>query len=59
MKMPFGKHKGEEISQIDKKYLEWVINNLEDINQELYDEIESELIERAAEEDQRFCYGRR
>ncbi len=28
MKMPFGKHKGEEISDLPATYLEWLIENV-------------------------------
>ena len=38
MKMPFGRHKGKEVSGIPPDYLEWVSTNLT-ISGELADEI--------------------
>jgi hypothetical protein len=38
MKMPFGRHKGKEISEIPPDYLEWVSDNLT-ISGDLADEI--------------------
>ena len=34
MKMPFGKHKGEEIEDIPSDYLKWVAENIDD--EEIY-----------------------
>jgi hypothetical protein len=38
MKMPFGRHKGKEISEIPPDYLEWISDNLT-ISGDLADEI--------------------
>lgn len=46
MIMPFGKHKGEDISDIPRDYLDWVVGELEDEidkKQKLLDEIEDVL----------------
>lgn len=42
MQMPFGKHQGEEIEEIPKKYLQWVANNLDlygDLRVAIFDEL--------------------
>lgn len=41
MIMPFGKHKGEDISEIEDSYLQWLIDNCED--DEIQQEAEEEL----------------
>lgn len=56
MKMPFGKHKGELLSEIPLEYLQWVISNL-DISERLNDAIEDEFIKREDEENLSKGYG--
>lgn len=45
MEMPFGKHKGEELEDIESSYLQWVISNL-DLREDLNEAIEEELMNR-------------
>lgn len=40
MKMPFGKHKGKDISDIPEQYLLWVWNNVDITNEELYEALD-------------------
>ena len=45
MKMPFGRHKGKEISEISPDYLEWVSTNLTitgDLADEIYQVLDTE-----------------
>lgn len=42
MRMPFGKHKGEDIEDIEDGYLEWLLN-LETLNDSLRSAINNEL----------------
>lgn len=46
MKLPFGKYKGQEISNTPTDYLRWVITLGYPSNSELKKEIEDELISR-------------
>jgi hypothetical protein len=46
MVMPFGKHKGEairEIAQWHPDYLNWILDNIENLNKRLRDEIIDQL----------------
>ncbi len=44
--MPFGDHKGEEITEIETQYLKWVLRDCVNINPELYAAIENEVWSR-------------
>lgn len=39
MRMPFGKHRGEELGNIPRDYLLWVLDNCDNISPTLRDEI--------------------
>lgn len=43
MKMPFGKHKGEELADIPNDYLDWCLTNL-DIRQPLRAAMENQIV---------------
>lgn len=42
MKMPFGKHRGVDLEDLDDSYLQWVAENLDD-KPELQREAENQL----------------
>jgi hypothetical protein len=44
--LPFGKHKGQALSEIPTSYLEWCQENLEDLRPSLADAIAGELLHR-------------
>jgi hypothetical protein len=44
--MPFGKHKGEFIDEIETGYLSWVLSNCSNLNAYLRNAIEEELDDR-------------
>lgn len=46
--MPFGKHRGERLSDIPFSYLAWVLDNVESLNHYLRTAIENELASRTA-----------
>ena len=43
MVMPFGKHRGEKISDLPSDYIEWCLENLENIRPDLQKEMENQL----------------
>lgn len=43
MIMPFGKHQGQEIEDIESSYLRWFLQNVNDQPEDLYEAIEEEL----------------
>ncbi|MBI1347123.1 hypothetical protein GC163_12635 [bacterium] len=43
MKMPYGKHKGEEIHTIPKGYLNWMLDNITDLGPDLKQAVEAGL----------------
>ena len=43
MIMPFGKHRGKQVSTIPKNYLMWVVDNCHDISPTLRFELERQL----------------
>lgn len=43
MRMPFGKHKGEDIADVPDDYLEWVLENVDITSDALADAIEAKL----------------
>ena len=47
--MPFGKHKGEELSNIDEDYLKYILNNF-DLRPKLKTAVEEELAKREAKD---------
>jgi len=49
MRMPFGKHRGEELSQIPADYLEWLLS-LSDLRNSLRQAVAHELGQRQTEE---------
>ena len=48
MKMPFGKHKGEDLASIPSGYLMWLAENVSD-KPELIEEVEKQLRMRGGE----------
>lgn len=46
MVINFGKHKDEEIADIPTDYLKWVLAEVKNISDALYDAIDKELEER-------------
>jgi uncharacterized protein (DUF3820 family) len=46
--MPFGKHKGEKLIDLPKKYLEWLYYNCDSLSDNLYEVIEK-ILERNGE----------
>ena len=46
MIMPFGKHKGDCIEDVPTQYLEWVIDNIHDLDPILRKAIENDLEDR-------------
>lgn len=43
MQMPFGKYKGEELENIPVDYIEWVLENVENLNWRLEEELQNQL----------------
>lgn len=41
MKMPFGKHRGEDLEDIPDDYLVWILDNLDDLSPTLRRAIET------------------
>lgn len=41
--MPFGKHKGTELEDLPKEYIEWVLTNVENLNWRLEEELQNQL----------------
>jgi hypothetical protein len=39
MLMPFGKYRGEELTDIPESYLQWILDNIENLNSDLEYEI--------------------
>ncbi len=48
MKMPFGKHMGEELEDVPTYYMEWCLREL-DLRPDLADEMENQIRMRAGE----------
>lgn len=48
-KMPFGKHKGELIADIPSPYLEWCLENIEKLSENLREEMENQIRARKGE----------
>ena len=49
MKMPFGKHRGEELEDIPTDYLEWCLREMESLRPALAEEMENQIRMRAGE----------
>ena len=45
--MPFGKHRGERIEDLETSYLHWCVENLEKRTNGLYEALETELWNRS------------
>ena len=43
MKMPFGKHRDEDLDDIPISYLEWCLNNIEDLDPKLEEEMQNQI----------------
>ena len=46
MRMPWGKHRGEDIEEIESSYLVWCVESCESLSNDLYFEIRAELASR-------------
>lgn len=49
MKMPFGKHRGEEVEDLETGYIVWVLENCEGLDERLQEELEAQLSMRRGE----------
>lgn len=49
MKMPWGKHKGEELEDVPTDYLEWILREARRIPDDLAEEMENQIRMRAGE----------
>lgn len=49
MKMPFGKHKGEDLERIEASYIRWILENCERLDPQLQEALEEQLILRRGE----------
>ncbi len=43
MIMPFGRYKGEELENLPKDYIEWLLTNVTDLNWRLEEELQNQL----------------
>ena len=55
MEMPFGKYEGKPLREIPSGYLRWCLNNLDDMDSDLFDAMEAELRRRQRAEVHRAC----
>ena len=44
MKMPFGKYKGQDVKELPLPYVEWVIENVDEIDDLLYMALQSRAL---------------
>lgn len=49
MKMPWGKHRDEEVEDLETSYIVWILENCENLDSRLQEELEAQLSMRRGE----------